>query len=496
MRRIATTAFAAMVMMTGGTPVQADPVTELKRLQKCHGLLVRQRIPTDDPLWKAVAAGTKSGTAACMEIFDSARFDSNNRVAPSAGQSLPNERGIRVLATFLEFHRSQMTIPDYGAVINGNNNPTLDVIDANSPAYHFLYSLFKPGETFDGIVKRDIRLMGQRVTSRGSAGRTRSIANILSPLNLRQGDNNTRNSATSDPDDLLPSTLIPWNPPGLAQTGILVGVSPTTLQNKPSVLPNTFKALNGQLDVTEHFGAGLIGEQAYLIGNNDKAGPVDGAGNSYRIWAKNVMSDLLCRDLPALRSSDVIQAKLVVPNSSISYRQGLSCMACHGTMDPMAGVLRNLRRIHTANVFGDGMSSVTFFMHTAPTLGPSPYPTMTGDANFSKRDPNGTLFYRDYNGDLVSYNTTSLQDLGNKLALTRDLYVCAASRYYRFLTGLTANLTDLADPVNSTKLTPAQMRIRENVIELGLKLRNHQSLRTLIQNIISSPEFVDSDHGV
>jgi hypothetical protein len=84
---------------------------------------------------------------------------------------------------------------------------------------------------------------------------------------------------------------------------------------------------------------------------------------------------------------------------------------------------------------------------------------------------------------------TSLPDLGQKLAATNDLYVCGAKKYYKFLTGVDINLRDLGDS-SSAPLSPGEQFHRNKIITLGLNFKNHQSVRTLLQEIISSPTFL------
>lgn len=71
------------------------------------------------------------------------------------------------------------------------------------------------------------------------------------------------------------------------------------------------------------------------------------------------------------------------------------------------------------------------------------------------------------------------------MASGNDLYVCAAKRYFEFFTGINANLYDPGDSRN-VALTPADQKYKNVVVQLGMNLKTHQSLRNLVKEIISS----------
>jgi len=567
---------------------------ELRRLQKCYAIFVKKRIQTSDPLWTAVLSGSMSGTDACMSIFDKAQLSSSGKVSYTGDPD--SDVGPRVLESFLEFQRSQFEVPDYLPTLSAGNVMTADLIDTNDPSYHFLYSLFKPGEPFSNIVTRDDNIMAIRYSKTQS--HTQRVSSIGTALSFVQGHTiidtgvpgGTRISIRSaDPWNVVPAQVgeligltedtrnnvlttgdASHNDPILhsAQSNVAIGktlqfsvnsgtgtppftysllfepvnatsglpggssINASTGVFTPGSVTGTFGIrvddavgrsafLNNSIiaganntgsgknstafpysygegaNITASFGAGLIGTQAYLLGNNDKNGPVTGGLNAYRVWARNVLSDLLCRTIPALRSSDVLNLKMVQPASSLPFRQGISCMQCHGSMDPMAGAIRQLRAGYSAYQDGTGAIGVKYFAHAAGinTQPSAAYPEMGEDSSFYKRPPDSGLLYRSYDGTLVSKSVTGLQELGQALAQTNDLYVCAAKRYYKFLTGIDADLSDLSDPINAPQLSQGQMNFRNKVIALGMQLKQDQSLRSMIRSIVASPTFINPDYG-
>jgi|GEM_PF-1905084 len=568
---------------------------ELRRLQKCYAMFVKKRIQTSDPLWTSVSSGSMSGTDACMSIFDQAQLNSNGKISHYTGDP-DSDVGSRVLESFLEFQRSQFTVPEYTSVIAGGNLMTADLIDANDPSYHFLYSLFKPGESFSNVVTRDSNVMAIRHSQTQShSRRVTSIGTVLSfvqghtiidtgvpggnRISIRSADSwnvvpaqvgelvglteDTRNNVLSvgdanhnDPilhsaqstvasghtlqysvnantgtapftysllfEPVNSATNLPGGSSINSSTGVFTagsvagtfGVMVTDAVGRKAFLNNSINtgtsntggaknstafpySFGEGVNITASYGAGLIGTQAYLLGNNDKSGPVTGGTNAYRVWAKNVLSDLLCRTVPVLRSSDVLNLNLVQPSSNLPFRQGISCMQCHGSMDPMAGAIRQLRVGYAAYQDGSGGIGVKYYAPAAGvnTQPAAAYPEMGEDASFYKRPPDSGLLYRSYDGTLVSKSVTGLRELGQALAQTNDLYVCAAKHYYKFLTGIDADLSDLTDPINAPQLTDGQMNFRKKVIALGMQLKQDQSLRSMIRSIIASPTFINPDYG-
>ncbi|WP_408099030.1 hypothetical protein ACJVC5_08945 [Peredibacter sp. HCB2-198] len=481
-------------LMTLSSALQAGTTEELKRLNKCYGLFVRERIETDHPLWVQVSKGMKSGTDACMDLFDKAKLNNSGEIANTGGNY--DYEGMRILNSFLRFHKSQFEIADFATAIGGGNDRfTRDVIDSNEAAYHFLYSLFAPDQKFSDTVTRDFSIRAKRYSEK--SGRARSIAGVALQQ-LLQGTFKTVKDANgvniTVPDDAK-GGVVPFLP-SLPETGILIGLDMDREENPidPAYFNPSFGTLKfTSTNVNQHLGGGLIGTQAYLLANLGKDAFTSGGTNLFRRWGKHVMSDLLCRNLPSLRSKDVIQE--VNPESTIAFRTGISCMACHSSMDPLAGAIRNSRAAWSNNTGMGGFNRVKFIGHREPDLAYAEFPTKAADANFHRRPAAGRLYYRSYNGDLVQKEVEGLQDLGENLADTNDLYVCAAKRYYRYLTGINVDLSDIGN-INTPVFSPGEKFQRDRVINLGLDLKKHQSLRTLIKNIIKSEAFIHPDRGV
>lgn len=120
------------------------------------------------------------------------------------------------------------------------------------------------------------------------------------------------------------------------------------------------------------------------------------------------------------------------------------------------------------------------------------YPPEVGmvdrDPDFWKRPSRGKLFMRSYTGQLIHQPLQSLQELGEFIATTDDLYACAAGRYYEYFTGNPVNLRDLGDPI-TPPLSEDEKIIRETVLRLAASLKRSQSLTDLVRNILNDPIY-------
>ena len=460
---------------------------ELKRFNKCYALFVGERVKATDALWIAVKAGKKTGKVACMEIFDRATLTANGEIS----KGFSNEIGTKVLNTFTRFQKSQFQVPDYGPVIGRQSDQyTRDVIDSNEAAYQFVYTLFSPKQKFSESVTRDHSIRAIRYSKYPVRARSildRALGNLLQGTFKAVTNPNGRNKI------LVPDNLSEFDPV-LVETGILIGLERDNVVNDITNLAGVIRSNYGlnNANVNQHIGGGVIGTQAYLFSNLGKDGFSDGGANVFRRWGKHVMEDFLCRELPALRTTDVINE--VYTASTIAFKTGISCMACHASMDPLAGVLRNGRIGWTHGSPSEG-SRIRYFGLRTPTLDYADMPELIADRDFYKRPPNGRLFYRSYDGTVVKEEVVGPQALGEKMADTNDLYVCAAKRYYKFLTGITVDLADTGN-INTPVFTKGAKYQRDKVILMGLELKKHQSGRQLIKSIIEQAAFIYPHEGV
>ena len=456
---------------------------EVSRLKKCYSIFVREALPQNHDALARVRSGKISGTDACMEIFDTAQLGSNDQISKNNDGSY-NATGMKVLKTFNNLHRGFFGLSDFMVQLEFGDWGTQEVTDPNEPAYHFTYVAFKKDEQYSKIITRNSGLRGVRNSSKSV--RTRRVYDFQ-PFDFQAGH----------PDTVDSSLLIPWMPQQLVETGLLVGITADNRQNPAPTLVHNLASYTGY-NMNEHFGAGVIGTQAFLlsatqINFNEHLKFSDGGLVTNRKWSKRVFSDLLCRDIPVLRNVDVVREVNI--NSSLSFRQGISCMGCHSSMDPMAGTIRNVMTLSTGRTDFGVARNVRFFAARTPDLGHMDIPSQSGNPDFSRSPATGRLKYRTYDGKLISEDVADLSELGDAIAAQDDLYACAAKRYFYFLTGVNVPLFDIGD-INSPQMSAGEMAARDIIIRYGQELKAHQSVRTLIRTIVSSPTFINAADGI
>tara|TARA_B100000925_G_scaffold45266_1_gene29524 strand:- start:12322 stop:15237 length:2916 start_codon:yes stop_codon:yes gene_type:complete len=115
----------------------------------------------------------------------------------------------------------------------------------------------------------------------------------------------------------------------------------------------------GPIDLFRSAGGGAMGSHAFVLQNMDITFPKvmannlkgsaknrhrvvsDGSVKIQRRWAKRVLSDFLCREVPVINYDD-LETVYEDTSSSIPFRKSASCMTCHATMDQMAMTARNV----------------------------------------------------------------------------------------------------------------------------------------------------------
>lgn len=454
---------------------------EVLRFKKCYTLFVREVLPSNQEQLLKVKSGSLSGTEACMELFDKGVLGDDDEIKKDS-KGAPNYEGTRVLRTFLGLHQTFFQEPDYYLLLSGGERLTAEMIDTNEPAYHMTYAALKKAEPYHKMITGESTLKAIRDSNKSK--RTKRTYDF-GAMNFYYGD---YASGTQ---------LIPWEPSEVVESGTLVGITPQLHENPAPTLPGRNAPYSGY-DINRHFGGGVIGSQAYLMANTglvsiENLKFQDGGLNLKRRWGKRVFSDVLCRELPVLRNSDVVSE--VNMDSELPFRKGISCMGCHKSMDPMTGAIRNLATVNTGRGSIQGSTVVKYFIKREPDMGSIEHPVLKGNANYYRTPSDANLTYRSYDGKLIHQEVSDLQGLGEAIAEQNDLYACAAKRYYKFLTGIDSDLSDIGN-INSPKYSDSELAARNKVIQLGLELKKHQSIRSLLQSIIQSKTFLNPASGV
>jgi hypothetical protein len=193
------------------------------------------------------------------------------------------------------------------------------------------------------------------------------------------------------------------------------------------------------------------------------------------------MKEFLCRELPVVRSGDAI-SKVQVTNITTEtppFRTNSRCMECHSTIDPMAATIRNVW-LHRSR------GSMASLMTTPVTRPSQENSFINEDIKYYTRPPKGRFFFRGYDGQLHNKAVDNVSELSSYIAEIKDPYVCAASRYFNYFTGIDVAITDFADAGSASE---GSTKYRDIVIGLGEDFFQHKSPEKLIKNIISHPVY-------
>jgi hypothetical protein len=447
---------------------QAEVLSEKAIFYRCYKQLTQTFPAPNNPVVAKVKSGEMTGVQACMAVLEKAEFtkNENSRIANTT-----DKEAIAVLRTMQNLHFSWMknkTIPD---IIPDVSTHTKSFVDINGPALYFTKALFTPAYKFKSI---------------------------FTGKNHYESDR-SNNDPTTSTEKRTKADFPFINPPySFAGIGDLLGVREFTTKNV------TYRELVGGVTAQSrfnwdfHLGGGIIGSNSYIMNNLNEPAltQADGARVMPRKWTLTLLSDLLCRDAPVIRYEDAMS--YVVNNSATPFRRDSSCIKCHGTLDQAAGVIRGVHfkarimnldpaiRIHR-------LMEVNTYATKSPAINGWSDKT---DPDFYQRPSTGRFLYRTTAGALVDEPIANVEALGAVLSGLDDPYVCVAKRYYEYFTGINANIEDIADPSYGRTLSASELQQRNEVINLGKNFKIHQTLKTLIQEILSKPQFKDSNYKI
>jgi hypothetical protein len=467
----------------------------VKVFARCYMQMTRRYPAANNPWLLQVKAGQMKPSDACMGVLTAALLD------PATGKLAQDTAETRaVIQTLNDFHRTWFS-GDYlvSAIPNNMDIPdmTINIVDGSEPALHITRALLKPQTPYHDVFTGSIALEAQRANGYPMTG---IWGHTPADRYVQYWDNQPTPApgATPAPAEIpfFPDAIGATSPrPIFLQKGPLIGVAPM----HPSKISRTVSLYKWDNSVPvfpfRSYGGGILGTQSYLMLNFGRLmdETADGGLLLPRRWSKAVMKDLLCRELPVLRTSDV--SAYADQYSQLPFRKAASCLACHATTDPMASGVRNMAYKITTNIQSEQHTVTTFMASYLATMGNDRSDIIPGiaggvDANFNKRIPSGTLFYRGYDGHLIRKNFVGVGDLGSQISAEEDPYVCAASRYFQFFTGIKVDLSDLGAP-GARELTSDELIYRDIVINLGKNLKQDpdQNLRHLVREILELPFY-------
>ena len=415
-----------------------------------------------------------TGVQACMDLLKKANLNTSGIIkSNSSGEG--DLEGMQILSTFQKFHMSWFSNHNWADVVPNLNafyRGTHDLFYSGEPALLMTNALFNANVPYSSIVTSDKAYEAIRYNPSNSLYR-RSAYSKYEYFGTKK-------------------ERLEWSPSERIEVGNIIGIK----QMNSDEVPYSFDLKESNLEYKLPVGGGVLGSNPFFMlnANYNLHLKTNGGAATYRRWGKYIYKDILCRDIPVIRSSDVAFLRQKMPASNLTFRNGNSCLQCHFSIDGLAGAIRNRTITRTGtDLNGTSMTNVnSVFVHNFPT---SEAPEMfleksDNDPNFYKRPPLGNLVFRSYNGVFHNKQYEGTEALGKAIGQLDDLYICAASRYYRFLTGINVEIRDYSDPMSPVADTADEVKYRNLVIDLGKNLKKHQSLTKLIEEIVASPLYI------
>jgi hypothetical protein len=447
---------------------------------RCYAQITQNFLRADHPLLAQVNAGSISPTEACMQVLEKASFTNGGKQIGNTN----DQEALTVLKTMQRLHYSWFTqrfikTPEQ---YRGER----DLYDASQPAMYYTKALFDDGTKFQDVFLGKKNFEAIRMNGHGRGAFT-----------------------------LLGTGNFSWSGGSfLAPTGDLIGVEDKGY--KCRTWTDGSKSGTGCLGAGG--GGGVLGSSAYMITNlMEPFSYVSNGGTMVgRNWSKNVFQDFMCRTLPLVRESEVIDriaadgTPLVNPDATIPFRTSPGCTKCHASMDRLASTVRNAywglrypggegadKRVGYWVAFRNAKyPEIAWPIHNQGTGVISDVVDGEYGGKYWHREPKGVVFYSGYDGRLVNEPVDNLEKAAQVLVQQPELYICAAKRYFQYFTGVNVEIGDIGDPAYGKKLSEYESQLRNDVIQMGINMQTHQNPKQLIREVMNHPIYKMSDYGL
>ncbi len=457
------TYLTSLTILLAGSTANAEPLSEVALYHRCYVRITGQ-FPdyVDDDRLDEVRRGQTTAIDACLAVFDEAAFVvQGNQERPAESYELTDG----IVANFQALHSTWFL----NRLFPSNDDISLGTetfYEAGEPAAYITRALFNPAVPVSSIwtAQEHLRVL-----------REPEFYSVFE----------------------IPAEQFVFEDPPILAVGSVLGIErPGPLARRYDTGGDDEERRQGTLEIGAHAGGGFMGAPAYLLTtiNETPDFRANGGRKMPRKWAKAVLHDALCRDLPVVRVEDAIP--FVVADSQVPFRRQALCSQCHASIDRMAATIRGFKYNELYGydeTFGFSHGGMFARFDSATEAPESGWPAVE-DPTYDVRPPRGTLYFRDHTGQLIDLPVQGPAELGARLAELDGPYVCLAQRYYRYFTGIDAFIGDPANFPASPDSPDAFYRDR--VIELGRQLRTSGDLRALIEAILRSPEYRESDFGV
>ncbi|WII72906.1 hypothetical protein QJS83_03350 [Bdellovibrio sp. 22V] len=505
----------------------AQELSPQSLFNRCYIQLTGKPVPLNHSLMNQVKSGKINALDACRTILHKGQLSASGEVNRNDAEAKA------VLNTFYSFHRTWFTSNNLDTISgynSGEHNGTVDIYDATEPALSVTYSVFGAGQKYEQTLRRTTGVKAIRVEDEAIKARQKWIGSHAGRFMANNLDMQNSLFSFRDPTKVFTTVsrninrhVAVFKSMPTIQVGDLVGIRPISDQfNVPNISlkpqgdsrsdkGSLDENLNYSYEFFQNYGGGVIGSPIYLLqyfGHSFNM-KFNGGSKVARRWSQQNMESFLCASLPALRESDVTQ--FVDAKSSLAFRNSTSCVMCHATLDPMAYTARNLttgamdifrvtqngdvtrdadgKQINPPPAFVRNAVAITSYKASKASVAGWPSEAV---ADFHLQKPTGRLYFRSVTGALINKPVTNMADLGKAMSETEDYYLCAAKRYFEFMTGIQVPLYDRTDPRNSElnrSLSKEAKEDRAYVESLAKVLAGNGSVLEVVEEIMRSPYY-------
>ncbi|WP_044557686.1 c-type cytochrome [Halobacteriovorax marinus] len=444
-------------------------LTPIEVFERCFIQIAGKRPSRRDPLYKKVKQDQLKPSKACLLALQESSFLAENRnISKDTSQSIRDN-----------FHRFFTSwYSNYSYYRAGATFLTHDIHPRDSSALLMSYVLWK-NKPFKDILLTEGTL--QAIRKSNSKNNTHLF--FESPLEIREfeqyryGDTKKKGLSRN------------WSPKWLPRGEIVDIVKKESFQKTPWYVNRDMNVFLFKSPLT--LDKDLVGAnttQAYILNNMGRdPGEINNGGLVIpRTWSRKVLNDFLCRDLPAVRIEDTV--KYVQRDSKIKFRSKSSCMQCHTTIDPMAGVIRNSQAVYTSSA-GDSSIHIRYFKVSEPK---SNNLLTDVDRKFHLRPPTGRFIYRNNNGNLIDQEFNNIHELNKIIISSDDFYQCATKKVLYYMTGIDINLEDNIFNKDLDKRSTYLLSVLKDLSE---KFKKSGDMKLLIYDIINTDLYQQEDFG-
>lgn len=438
-----------------------NEMSENEKFSKCSTLFTGfKNFKTDQIENRQKIESFSKASDKCLELLNLAKFGNNTKLA------------MEIRNQWHRFHTSWFS--KYGYFKNGNTS-TYDLYPMDEAALHLTKTLFD-NIPYEKVINSNQQLEAKRISKDDNKVQLfyESREELVEYYKYILGD--------------MYGVQKDWSPKWLNRGRMIDIVQKDKFQYVDMHVnrERNLTIFKDKFPIDKSIG-GAIGAQSYILANlgRDPGEKSNGGLVIPRRWAKNVLKDFFCRDIPVVNGVDAV--KVVQNKSEIIFRRNNHCMQCHVTIDPLAGAIRNVQSVMSSN---DEYLSIHLKYHEATKkVSHDFYPDR--DSDYYLRPNNGNFYYRDIKGKLHNENFNSFNELKLLLSKQDDYYICAASKYLYYLTGIKVQLRDYSDSYDY--LGKDSKFLLQYVNQLGLNLKEHQSIKQLLKEIIDGPVFSSRD---